>query len=100
MSSNNSLNLRNTKEITANSISILTNDDLSENIFDIFTRLRNIIKAKRTIDPHSGKVTHYFVPSDITDNNVPGLKSMTDYFETNYILKHNTNVFEDNISLL
>ena len=100
MSSNNTLNLRNTREITANSISILTDDNLIENIFDIFTRLRNIIKAKQTIDPYSGKVTHYFEPSDINDHNVPGLKSMIDYFETNYKLKHNTFVFEDNLSMI
>ena len=100
MSSNNTLNLRNTREITANSISILTDDNLIENIFDIFTRLRNIIKAKQTIDPYSGKVTHYFEPSDINDHNVPGFKLMIDYFDTNYKLKHNTFVCEDNLSLI
>ncbi len=84
MSSNNSLNLRNTREITANGIGILTDDDLIEHIFDLVTRLRNITKANKTVGQYSGKVTHYFEPSDITDNNIPGLKSMIDYFETNF----------------
>ena len=100
MSSNNSLNLRNTREITANSINLLTDDNLIENIFDIFMRLRQIIKAKSKTDPYSGRVSYYFDPSDISDDSVPGLKSMIDYFETNYKTKHNTFVYEDNLSLI
>ncbi len=49
----------------------------------MFTRLRNITKVKQQVDPYSGKVTHLFEPPDILDNNVPGLKSVIDYVETN-----------------
>ena len=100
MSNNNSVNLRNVREITANSINLLTDDNLVENIYDIFSRLQQIIKAKTKTDPYSGKVSYLFEPSDINDQNIPGLKSMIDYFETNYKTKHNTYLFEDNHSIV
>ncbi len=36
MSNNNSVNLRNVRDITANSITLLTDDNLVENIYEIF----------------------------------------------------------------
>ncbi len=96
MSNNNSFNLRNKREITANRISMFTDDNLIENTFDMFTRLKKKKqKQNKPLIHNSGKVRHYVEPSDITDNSVPGLKSMIDYFDTNYKLKHNTCIFED-----
>jgi hypothetical protein len=71
---NNSLHVFNTR-------CILTDGDLSELIFDIFTRLENMMKAKQQVDISSAKVTYYFEAFDISEKKVPCLKSMLDYFE-------------------
>ncbi len=63
-------------------------DNLIESIFYIFTRLKTTIKEHHTVDPYSGKVTHYFEPSDISDNNASGLKATIDYFEANDKFTH------------
>ncbi len=97
MSNNNSVNLRSVREITVTSINLIIHDNLVKNMYDIVMRLQQIVKAMSKTDPYSGSVSYYVEPSDISDQYVPGLKSMIDYLETNHKTQHNTYLSEDNI---
>ena len=82
--SRNSASLTNSIDITANSISLLDENNNGRNIYDLFIDASDVKIPIPKINPNDESTRYDYIESDVNNDNVAGLKGMINYVSSNY----------------